>query len=86
MGKAEGSEEGGSEEEMSPMLQQPFFQITLPLMVTFVASIWLASWMQNKRLDDIIARLGRIETKLDDHAERIVKLEAQASPITRGRG
>lgn len=24
------------------MLNQPFFQVTLPLMVTFVVSIWLA--------------------------------------------
>lgn len=71
---------------MNPTLfQQPFFQVTLPIMVTFVATIWLASWAQNKRLEEIIARLGRIETKLDDHAERIVRLEAQASPIARAR-
>lgn len=44
------------------MLNQPFFQITLPLMGTFVAAIWAASWSQNKRLDDIVARLTRIET------------------------
>ena len=54
----------------------PFFQITLPLMVTFVAAIWAASWSQNKRLDDIVARLTRIENLLTDHDRRIAVLES----------
>lgn len=58
------------------MLAQPFFQITLPLMVTFVATVWAATWIQNKRLDDIIARLTRIENLLMDHDKRITTLEA----------
>ncbi len=56
---------------MNHLLQQPIFQITLPLMVTFVAAIGIASWSQNKRFDDtnrrldeIIKRLDRIEAKL----------------------
>ncbi len=67
----------------------PFFQVTLPLMVTFVATIWLASWSQNKRFDDvnrgfdgvnkrldeIIVRLSRIEVSLVDHDKRIAALE-----------
>jgi hypothetical protein len=80
---------------MNPALfQQPFFQVTLPLMVTFAAAIWLASWAQNKRFDDlkddinrrldeIVARLERIEKKLDDHETRIVKLEERTSPLRR---
>jgi hypothetical protein len=76
---------------MNPaLLQQPFFQVTLPLMVTFVAAMWLASWSQNKRFDDIhrrldeiIKRLDRIEAKLDDHEQRIVRLEERTSPIGR---
>ena len=35
------------------------------------------------QLADIIARLGRIETKLDDHAERITRLEERTSPVRR---
>jgi hypothetical protein len=69
------------------MLNQPFFQITLPLMVTFVATVWAASWAQNKRmddlrdsinrrLDDIVARLTRIENLLADHDRRITALES----------
>jgi hypothetical protein len=37
----------------------------------------------SKRLDDIIVRLGRIEAKLDDHQERIARLEERTSPIHR---
>lgn len=65
------------------MLNQPFFQVTLPLMVTFIATIWLAQWSQNKRfdslekrIDEIIKRLDRIESKLEDFAHRITTLEA----------
>ena len=72
------------------LLQQPFFQVTLPTMVTFVAAIGLASWSQNqrfddihRRLDEIIKRLDRIEAKLDDHEQRIVWLEERTSPIGR---
>lgn len=89
---------------MNPALfQQPFFQVTLPLMVTFIASIWIAQWAQNKRFDDlnkrfddlgkrfgemkaeIVKRLDAIEAKLDNHHERIIRLEAEASPIARPR-
>lgn len=58
------------------MLNQPFFQITLPLIATFVAAIWVASWSQNKRRDDIVARLTRIKNLLADHDKRITVLEA----------
>ena len=67
---------------MKDVLAQPFFQVTLPLMVTFVASMWAANWMQNKRIDeiskridDVIKRLDRIEARLDDFANRITALE-----------
>jgi chaperonin cofactor prefoldin len=55
-------------------------------MVTFVATIWVAGWSQNKRIDDlkdsinkrlelIEKRLERIEAKLDKMEERITSLE-----------
>jgi hypothetical protein len=64
------------------MLQQ-FLSVALPIMITFVATIWIAAWAQNKRLDDIIARLGRIESKLEDHQDRIVRLEERNPPLLR---
>ena len=72
---------------MNPAFQQ-FFSVSLPIMVTLVATIWVASWSQNKRFEDmnrrfdeIIARLDRIERKLDDHEQRIVRLEERTSPL-----
>ena len=51
---------------MTPGAQQ-FLSVALPIMVTMVVSIWLASISQNKRLDDIVRRLERMEAKLDLH-------------------
>jgi hypothetical protein len=33
------------------------------------------------QITDIQARLGRIETKLDDHTSRITRLEERTSPL-----
>lgn len=63
---------------MNPMLQQ-FTAVALPIILALAG----AAWLQNRRLDDIIARLGRIEGKLDDHQDRIVRLEERTSPIGR---
>jgi hypothetical protein len=94
---------------VNPALQS-FLSVALPIMVTLVATIWLASWSQNKRFDDlnrrfddfslrfnkrlddlrtemnarfadVIARLDRIELKLDNHEARIVRLEERTSII-----
>ena len=46
------------------MLNQPFFQVALPIMVTMLGAAWAAVWSNNKRLDDIIVRLGRLEGRL----------------------
>jgi hypothetical protein len=37
----------------------------------------------SSRLDDIIARLGRIEIKLEGHEDRITRLEERTSPLRR---
>ena len=65
---------------MNPaILQQPFFQVTIPLMVTFVATIWLAGGSQNKRLDEMAKRLdGRIDgviARLDEVIARLAPIE-----------
>jgi chaperonin cofactor prefoldin len=60
------------------MLNQPFFQITLPLMVTLVVAIWSQSRgfdNMNKRLDTLEKRLDKIEAKLDKIEERLKNLE-----------
>jgi hypothetical protein len=56
-------------ESMSPPAQQ-FLSGALPIVVTLVISIWLASISQKKRLDDIARRarrLERMEVRLDLH-------------------
>lgn len=67
------------------LLNSPFVQVALPIMVT----LFLASWIQNKRFDDfnrqfaaIINRLDRIKAKLENHATRITVLEERTSPLS----
>jgi hypothetical protein len=78
---------------MNTVLPQ-FLSVSLPIMVTLVATIWIASWAQNKGFDDLMGdmnrrfdevnvRLERIERKLDSHEERIVRLEERTSPVRR---
>jgi hypothetical protein len=71
---------------MNSSALQPFLTTALPIMFT----ILVAAWMNtkgfdgvNERLDDIVARLGRIESKLENHDERIVRLEERTSPLSR---
>ena len=77
------------------ILQQPFVQVALPIIV----ALMLAAWLQNKRFDDlnrriddlnrridefrtdVNQRLDRIETKLDNHTERITRLEERTSLV-----
>jgi sensor c-di-GMP phosphodiesterase-like protein len=70
------------------ILQQPFVQVALPIIV----ALMLAAWLQNKRFDDVNRRidefrtdvnqrLDRIETKFDNHTERITRLEERTSLV-----
>ena len=84
---------------MSPaavnILQQPFVQVALPIIV----ALTIAAWLQNKRFDDLNRRiddqnrligefrhdmnqrLERIEAKLENHNERIARLEERTSLV-----
>jgi hypothetical protein len=42
-----------------------FFQITLPLMATYILTIWLAYRSANKRIDKISRTLDEIDRRLD---------------------
>jgi hypothetical protein len=70
--------------------QQPFIQIALPIMITFVLSIWLATWTQNKsfgqlgkRIDDfradVNARFLSIENRLARIESRLDSIDAKLS-------
>ena len=55
----------------------PVIQITLPIIVTILVMVWA----QNKRLDDVIARLAAVEKRLDDIANRLGRLEERLARL-----
>ncbi len=79
------------------IFQIPFVQIALPIMITMLLTVRVNSKAfdtlnrrlddmrtdSNSRFDEVIKRLDRIETKLDDHGNRIVRLEERTSPLVR---
>lgn len=80
---------------MDPAIfDKPFFEVTLPLMATFLAGTWAMISTNNRRMDDLRTdmnrqfdnvnrRLERIETKLDSHEVRLAALEERTSPLRR---
>ncbi len=69
---------------MIPAELLPVLQITLPLVVAVLG----ASWVQNRRLDDIIGRLAAIETRLAsidgvlrEYGQRLTRLEERTPPL-----
>jgi flagellar capping protein FliD len=55
------------------VLKQPFFQVTLPLMVTFVVTMWAATWSQNKRIEDVRDSINRRLDSIDKRIDEIIK-------------
>ena len=80
------------------MVNQPFFQVALPLMVTILVAAFTAAWSSNKRIDEISHRLDDTNRRLDhlesavqdvlralmaiDH--RLTVLEERGFPLVRG--
>ncbi|MGI8740968.1 MAG: hypothetical protein ACR2NN_00070 [Bryobacteraceae bacterium] len=72
---------------MNPgIFDKPFFEVTLPLVVTIVSMVWLAVWSNNKRLDDIngdinrrseeaMRRFDKIDARLDKMDARLERIE-----------
>jgi hypothetical protein len=56
----------------------PVVQITLPLLV----GLFIAAWMQNKRLDDIVARLSAIEKEVRELGQRVARIEGLLTGLT----
>lgn len=77
MDLSSGRDRGGSVMTRIPAEFLPVIQITLPLLI----GMFLAGWMQNRRLDDIVTRLGRVEDLLHALGERIARLEG--GPLVR---
>jgi len=61
---------------MNPaLINQPFIQVALPVMVTMVVAVWAQASTNNRRLDDIAARIGRVEDRLGRIEERLTLVE-----------
>ena len=65
------------------MLNQPFFQVALPI----VAAIFIASWTQNKRIDELAKRLddglAAVNRRLDDLTRRVEAIKADLKELYR---
>jgi hypothetical protein len=52
---------------MNPtLLQQPFFQVTLPIILAMIATVWALVSTNNRRLDDIRADLKDFRAEVKD--------------------
>lgn len=83
---------------MEAMINQPFFQVALPLMLTILIASFTAVWSSNKRmeelsrrLDDTNRRMDRVESMLQDVLKalmtidhRLTVLEERSFPLVRG--
>ena len=63
-----------------PVLTE-LFSITLPIVASIWGAVFVAAYVQNKRLDDIIAELRAIKTALTAHGEQIAKLQERIPPL-----
>jgi len=58
---------------------QNFLSISLPIMFTLVGTIWVASWPQNKRFDDLRSDMNRrfddMNRRFEDVTTRLVRIE-----------
>ena len=57
------------------MLNQPFFQVALPIMATMIVSVWAAISTNNRRLEELSKRfddgLAAVNRRLDDFGARL---------------
>lgn len=61
------------------IFDKPFFEVTLSLMLTIISGIGAMISTNNRRLDEVVQKLWRIETLLSDHEQRIVTVEERTS-------
>jgi hypothetical protein len=58
---------------------QLFLSVALPIMVTLVATVWIAQWSQNKRFDDLKEDMNRrfedINRRFDEVIKRLDRIE-----------
>jgi len=68
---------------MGPMINQPFFQVALPLMVTILIAAFTAVWSSNKRIEEISHRLDDTNRRLDDVDRRFGDVDRRFDDMNR---
>jgi uncharacterized coiled-coil protein SlyX len=68
---------------MESMINQPFFQVALPLMVTILVAAFTAAWSSNKRIDELSHRLDDTNRRLDDIDRRLTNMDGRFSDVDR---
>ena len=65
------------------MIDQPFFQLTLPLMVTILVATFVAVRSTNRRIEELSHRLDVINRRLDDVDRRFGDVDGRFGGIDR---
>ncbi|MGC9952244.1 MAG: hypothetical protein ABSF64_38365 [Bryobacteraceae bacterium] len=65
------------------MIDPPFFQVALPLMVTILIAAFTAAWSSNKRIDEISHRLDETNRRLDGVDRRLTNVDRRFGDIDR---
>jgi hypothetical protein len=65
------------------MINQPFFQVALPLMVTILVAAFTAAWSSNKRIDELSHRLDDTNRRLDDVDRRFGDVDRRFDEVMR---
>ena len=65
------------------MINKPFFQVALPLMVTILVAAFTAAWSSNKRIDELSHRLDDTNRRLDDVDRRFGDVDRRFDEVMR---
>ena len=65
------------------VLNQPFFQVALPIMVTMVATVWALISTNNRRPDDLNKRLDEMSARLGRIEDRLLAIETRLAAVER---
>jgi uncharacterized coiled-coil protein SlyX len=63
------------------MIDQPFFQLAVPLMITILIAAFTAAWSSNKRIEEISHRLDDTNRRIDDTNRRLDKLDSRFDEV-----
>jgi uncharacterized coiled-coil DUF342 family protein len=63
------------------MINRPFFQVALPLMITILIAAFTAAWSSNKRIDEMSRRLDDTNRRIDETNRRFDRLESTLQDV-----